>query len=153
MDPNYNGHLSVVTGTVADQLGWIETYKAREAAGTEYYFVIERKDGVRCGVVRLYNITGDQFTWGSWILDVNKPSKAALESAVLSFGAAFENLGLTVGNIDVRKNNTRAIAFYRRFRMRENSGDDVDIYFEYTRQQYEADRLKHMAVLQAENQR
>lgn len=56
MDPAYNSHLSAVTGAVQDQRGWIETYKTREAARTEYYFVIERTDGVCCGVVRLYDI-------------------------------------------------------------------------------------------------
>ena len=37
-----------MTGTVEDQRAWIEAYKTREDAGSEYYFVIERKDGVRC---------------------------------------------------------------------------------------------------------
>ena len=53
-DPAYNGHLSTVTGTVEDQRNWIEVYKTRETVGTEFYFVIERKDQVRCDVVRLY---------------------------------------------------------------------------------------------------
>ena len=56
-DPAYNTHLSPVTGTVDDQRAWIEAYKVREAAGEEIYYVIERRDGVPCGVVRLYDIT------------------------------------------------------------------------------------------------
>ena len=150
MDPSYNSHLSAVTGTVQDQRGWIGTYKTREAAGTEFYFVIERTDGVRCGVVRLYDIKSDGFTWGSWILDENKPSKAALERAVLSFGVAFESLGMAVGHIDVRKQNARAIGFYRRFGMQETHEDAQNIYFEYTSEQFAADRLAHMTVLQSE---
>jgi len=146
-DPTYNNHLSSVTGTVEDQRAWIEAYKEREAARSEYYFVIERKDSVRCGVVRLYDIAGNQFTWGSWILDANKPSRAALESAVLSFGAAFENLSMTVGIIDVRKDNTRAIAFYRRFGMHETGEDTENIYFEYKSEQFTADKPAHMTVL------
>jgi len=148
-DPMYNSHLSTVTGTVEDQRAWIKAYKLREAAGSEYYFVIERKDGLRCGVVRLYNITGDRFTWGSWILDENKPIKAALESAVLSFGAAFDRLGLAVADIDVRKENARAIAFYRRFGMQEMRQDASNIYFEYSHRQFAADLPAHMAVLQS----
>ena len=149
MDPSYNGHLSAVTGTVEDQLSWIEAYKTREAAGSEYYFVIERKDGVRCGVMRLYDIMGDQFTWGSWILDHNKPRKAALESTVLSFGVAFESLGMAVGGIDMRKQNSHAIGFYRRFGMQEIREDAHNIYFEYTSEQFAADRLAHMTILQS----
>ena len=150
MDPSYNSHLSAVTGTVQDQRGWIETYKTREAAETEYYFVIERMDGVRCGVVRLYDIKSDGFTWGSWILDENKPPKAALETAVLSFDVAFESLGMAVGYIDVRKQNAHALAFYRRFGMQEIHEDAHNIYFEYTSEKFAADRLAHMTVLQSE---
>ena len=52
--------------------------------------MIERKDGTRCGLVRLYDFDVESFTWGSWILDESKPRKAALESAVLSLAIGFE---------------------------------------------------------------
>lgn len=150
-DPTYNGHLSTVTGTVEHQRSWIEAYKTREAAGSEYYFVIERKDGVRCGVVRLYDIAGDQFIWGSWILDHNKPRKAALESAVLSFGVGFDTLGLDTANIDVRKDNTHAEAFYRRLGMTETHRKEHDIYFVYSRAQFDATKDAYLAILKQEN--
>lgn len=150
-DPTYNGHLSTVTGTVEDQRSWIEAYKTREAASSEYYFVIERKDGVRCGVVRLYDITGDQFTWGSWILDQNKPRKAALESAVLSFGVGFETLGLDIANVDVREKNTHAEAFYRRLCMIETHRTDQDIFFVYSRAQFDATKDAYLSILKQEN--
>ena len=148
-DPTYNDHLSPVTGTVEDQRSWIEAYKTRETKGTEYYFVVERKDGVRCGVVRLYDITDDQFTWGSWILDHNKPRKAALETAVLSFGVGFDALKLDVANVDVRVKNTHAEAFYRRLGMTETHRTDQDIFFIYSRAQFAGDELAHMHFLQS----
>ncbi|RMH44058.1 MAG: N-acetyltransferase, partial [Alphaproteobacteria bacterium] len=65
-DPDIARHLSPVTGTVEDQRRWIEEYKTREAAGTEAYYIIERRDtGRPCGTVRLYDIDGTTFTWGS----------------------------------------------------------------------------------------
>ena len=135
-DPRYNTHLSPVTGSAEDQRAWIERYKQREVAGQEYYYVIERRDGQRCGVVRLYDIADGRFTWGSWILDENKPAKAALESAVLSFTVAFDKLGLERGAIDVRQENAKAIAFYRRFGMIETGDDARDIFFEYKRENF-----------------
>jgi RimJ/RimL family protein N-acetyltransferase len=147
-DPAYNEHLSVVTGSVEDQRGWIETYKAREVAGSEYYFVIERRDGTRCGVVRLYDITGNRFTWGSWILDYNKPAKAALESAVLSFGVGFDTLALDVANVDVRVNNTHAEAFYRRLGMVEISRTEQDVFFEYSCERFNAERGAYVSILE-----
>ncbi|MBY6016088.1 GNAT family N-acetyltransferase [Qipengyuania gaetbuli] len=146
-DPSYNSHLSEVTGTVEDQRDWIEIYKARENAALELYYVIERKDGIPCGLVRLYDIEPDQFTWGSWILEKHKPPKAALESAVLSFGIGFHVLGARLANVDVRINNTHAAAFYRRFGMEEVRRTDGDIYFEYPRSKFDADRESFMTLL------
>lgn len=147
-DSTYNAHLSAVTGTAEDQRHWIEGYKAREAAGAEAYYVIERRDDGRpCGLVRLYGIEGDHFTWGSWILDTNKPPKAALESAMLSFGVGFGPLGKSLAHVDVRRENRHATAFYRRFGMQETGADDVNHYFVYPRDRHEADRGHHLAVL------
>lgn len=147
-DPAYNTHLSEVTGTAVDQRNWIARYKSREADGHEYYYVIERLcDGQRCGLVRLYDITDDRFTWGSWILDENKPPKAALESAVLSFGTGFDQLGKELAFIDVRRGNTRAISFYRGFGMTETGADELDLYFTYSADQFRADRARHLSVV------
>lgn len=149
----YNQHLSPVTGTVDDQRAWLTTYKAREAAGAEFYYIIERTDGTPCGTVRLYDITENSFTWGSWILDHNKPAKAALESAVLSFGVGFEGLGKPKAVLDVRRANTHATTFYRRFGAVETGQDDEYFYFELRRNDFMADRERLLTIIneQAEN--
>lgn len=146
-DPAYNRHLSEIRGTAEDQRRWIEDYKAREAEGLEFYYVIERRDGVRCGLVRLYDLREDSFTWGSWILDANRPPKAALESAVLSFQVGFETLGRQKALVDVRVQNDHAIALYRRFGMAEMCRTEKDIYFVYPKARYETDRPGYLAIL------
>ena len=150
-DPAYNKHLSPVRGAAADQRRWIEAYKAREATLSELYYVIERRDGIPCGLVRLYDIGCDSFTWGSWILDHNKTRKAALESAVLSFGVGFDNLHLSQALVDVRCDNDRALAIYQRLGMTELRRDDQDVYFSYPRTRFDADRAAYQAILQAED--
>lgn len=147
VNPAYNTFLSPVTGSVADQRRWLEAYKAREQAGLEYYYAVERLDGVLCGAVRLYDIGDDSFTWGSWILDHNKPAKAALESALLSFGVGFEILGLRKARFDVRRQNTHAIAFYRRFGATETGTDDENIYFEYPRDRFMRNRDRYISII------
>lgn len=147
IDPTYARHLSAVRGTAEDQRRWIESYKPREAAGEEAYYIIERLDGLRCGTVRLYDIKADHFTWGSWILDQGKPPKAALESAVLSFGAGFELPGRHTALVDVRIDNHHAEAFYRRLGMTETHRTEQDIYFEYTKSRYEADKAGYLELL------
>lgn len=146
-DPVYNQHLSEVRGGIEDQRRWIECYKKREAEGQEFYYIIVRKDEKVCGAVRLYDLDADSFTWGSWILDANKPPKAALESAVLSFGVGFDALGRSVAKVDVRVGNVHAQAFYKRLGMIETHRTPSDIFFNYPRSRYEADRDGYFAIL------
>lgn len=149
-DPTYNRHLSEVRGTVEDQRQWIEGYKSREADGDELYYVIQRKDGTRCGLVRLYEIGDNSFTWGSWILDANKPRKAALESALLSFSVGFDRLNLPRAFVDVRADNEKARSFYVRLGMVELLRDSQDIYFVYERKVFEGDRNVLLRIIEEE---
>lgn len=134
--PAYSRYLTKVYGAVEDQRQWITAYKLREAAQLELYYIIERKDGVRCGTVRLYDIGIDTFTWGSWVLDHNKTQKAALESAVLSFGIGFGSLNRSLAFVDVRIENELAWSFYVRFGMTEIRRDCSNIYFVYSREKF-----------------
>jgi len=149
-DPAYNRHLSEVRGTADDQRRWIEGYKAREADLRELYYVIERKDGIRCGLVRLYDISADSFTWGSWILDHNKPQKAALESAVLVYDVGFTRLGCSCAVFEVRASNTHTENFHRRFGAVETHREEQDIFFTYRRSQFETDRDGYLDILKNE---
>lgn len=146
-DQAYNTHLSKVTGSVEDQRKWIEGYKSREALGQEFYYMIERQDGTHCGLVRLYDIDAKNFTWGSWILDENKPPKAALESAVLIYDIGFDCLRCDRAVFDVRNNNTHTLAFHRRFGAREVRSDKLNMYFFYERKQFLEDRKRYLNVL------
>ena len=146
-NPAYNTHLSKVIGTVDDQRTWIEDYKSREAQRQEFYYLIELKDGTQCGLVRLYGIKAQSFTWGSWILDENKTRRAALESVVLSFGIGFDALEMHSAIVDVRVANEHAAAFYRRLGMVETHRTDQDIFFNYTREQFDTDRTHHLKQL------
>lgn len=149
-DARFNTHLSVVGGDVTDQREWINQYKMREAIGSEYYYVIEsRMDQRPCGVVRLYNITADSFTWGSWILDQTKPKKAALESAVLVYLLGFEGIGASRSIFDVRNDNLHTLDFHRRFGASEIRKDDSDTYFELTRANFLARLTAFRQIIEA----
>ena len=147
-DIQYNAHLSAVQGTAGNQRKWIVDYKAREEVASEFYYVIERHDGVRCGVVRLYDITQDSFTWGSWILDHNKPRKAALESAYLLYDIAFTYLQLQKAVFQVRRENNRTLAFHQRFGAIQTHIDAKDIYFTYSREQFENSKVNFKLLLE-----
>ena len=150
-DRNYNAHLSAVKETVEDQRRWIEAYQAREAEGREYYYVIERQDGRPCGVFRLYDIdprTGS-FTWGSFILDRNKPILASLECLYLVHAIGFDHLGLERAFYDILHANKTGLHLYRSF-AEEIGADENKVYFVYTRERFETDRPIHFSTLRWE---
>lgn len=129
-DARYNTHLSAVSGTVADQRDWIARYRTREAQGTEFYFIVRRRDdGRRCGTVRVYGIADGAFTWGSWILDEAKPRGAALDTALLVYHFGFVVLGLDRAVFDVRRDNLHTLRFHDRFGARRVREDETDIFY------------------------
>ena len=135
-DRDLSRHLSPVTGTIADQTLWIKHYKVREGRSEEFYFVVETKGHIPCGLVRLYDIAPPVFTWGSIVLGENKPRKAALETAVLSLGFGFSAIGCALAKLDVRRENARAIAFYRRFGMQQTGDNRRDLFFEMSKEDF-----------------
>lgn len=146
-DPTYNTYLSPVSGGIEAQAAWIKRYKQDEAADTQYYCMIERQDGQACGLVRLYDIQSQAFTWGSWILDANKPTKAALESAYLIYDIAFNHLSLDRAVFEVMRENAHTQAFHRRFGARETGMDDTNVYFEYAAAQFQKDQPRFIDIL------
>jgi RimJ/RimL family protein N-acetyltransferase len=136
-DPRYNTHLSTTSGTVEDQKAWLRRYKEREAAGSEYYFCIFRNDDGRpCGTVRVYDVRDGQFTWGSWILNEDKPAKAALDTAIQIYRFGFDVLGLAKSVYDVRRENTHTLDFHDRFGGLRTGEDAENIYYELPRQRF-----------------
>lgn len=129
-DPRYNTHLSKVDSDVEKQRKWIRKYKDEEKLGNQYYFIIEDKNGVKCGTVRLYDFCGDSFCWGSWILNENKTRFSALESAFLVYEYAFNILGFKKSHFDVRKENTKVIAFHQKMGAILKSEDNLNNYYE-----------------------
>jgi RimJ/RimL family protein N-acetyltransferase len=128
IDPALNQHLSNAPPSAAAQAEWIRGYMTREAAGSEYYFLITRLDGSPCGTVRLYDFRPESFCWGSWILDGNKTRYAAIESALLVYEMGFERLGFAASHFDVRKGNTKVISFHQKFGAQTTSEDELNVY-------------------------
>lgn len=132
-DEKLNQHVSKVLGTVENQLDWLKNYKLREVQGSEYYFVISRRDTNQLiGTVRLYGIINNTiFSWGSWILNDNKTSTSALESACLIYKFAFEIKEFTLATFQVDKKNVLVSSFHLKSGAKIVSEDDVNFNFEF----------------------
>lgn len=127
----YGHYLSGPASSVRAQKEWIEKYKLRELEGQEYYFIIERLyDDQRCGTIRIYNIMGNEATWGSFILNDMKPPRAALDALIGIHKLIFRNLKKSKALFDVRVDNIHALNLYNRFGGQELNRTGQDIFFQ-----------------------
>jgi len=127
-DQNLNEHISKNSPDLDAQRLWIEKYKEREAAGEEFYFVIQHqmKD---YGVVRMYDFKENSFSWGSWIILPSRPSGLVTYSAVMIYEMGFKSLGFEQSHFDVRLENQKVIDFHLRSGAQATQRSDIDQYF------------------------
>lgn len=138
-NPELNKHISQSPSDVDAQRNWIRNYKSKEKANKEYYFIIRRNDNNhRIGTIRLYDFKEKpkSFCWGSWILNENKTRYAAIESALLVYKLAFEELDFEQSHFDVRKDNLGVHNFHMRLGAQHIDGNDLDNFYIYSAPKY-----------------
>lgn len=133
LDNKYNKFLSEIPDDISLQKAWIKNYKTDESNGLQFYFLIERLDGIPCGTVRVYDIRNDSFCWGSWILNDKKTISAALESAFLIYDFGFNYLGRDKSCFDVIKGNEKVVSFHRKMGAKKIGEDEKNYYFEVSK--------------------
>jgi RimJ/RimL family protein N-acetyltransferase len=147
LDEKYNKFLSKVEPNLDAQISWIKNYKIDEKQNKQFYFIIENKEGLPCGSVRIYDIRNDSFCWGSWILNENKTKYAAIESALLVYEFGFKELGFNKSHFEVLKGNEKVINFHKKFGAISVSEDADNIYFEISSSAVEIAKAKFKEFL------
>jgi hypothetical protein len=147
LDAERAKHLSATGSDVNKQRLWIDAYKIRQTAGMEFYFIIEDHGGAPLGTVRLYDFVGESFCWGSWILRPESPASASIESALQVYELGFFELGFTASHFDVRKENSRVVAFHKRLGAIVVREDNLDYFFEYEKEAYTSVRERYKKYL------
>lgn len=139
LNQNLNSYLNQVNDDKEQQLNWLQNYKQRELNGGDYYFVIVDKKLGDIGLVRVYDIdyANKSFTWGSWIIrEENRPKYAAIESALLVYEFAFNELNLSLAKFVVDNKNLGVIKFHNRFGAKYLFTDEVNNNFELSKTLY-----------------
>ena len=142
-DDKLSRFLSPVSPDLIEQRQWIESYKTREAAGKEYYFVIELKDGTPVGAVRIYDLQKESFSWGSWVIKPKQTPNVAIESAVRIYDFAFEKLGYRKAHFEVLKGNASVIKFHFSFGAVQVDEGEVAYYFTNTYENVQKAKAKY----------
>ncbi|MGL5126565.1 MAG: GNAT family N-acetyltransferase [Fusobacteriaceae bacterium] len=130
-DESLNKFISSTSSSLSNQKEWIQKYFERENQKIEYYFMIRTKSSKACGTVRLYKIDNlkKECTWGSFMLNSDRPNGASYETISLSLNYAFNKLNLEKVFLDVRKENKKAIHIYEKAGFKKISEDNENYYY------------------------
>jgi len=143
LDERLNRFVSKVEDDLEQQRQWLRDYKLRERQGQGYYFIAESKDGEPYGTIRLYDFRGDTFTPGSWVVKRGVAAHVGVEAVLLMYEFGFSALGFTRARFDVRKDNQKSIRFHPRFGARAVRTDDLSVYFEITKDEFEQAKRRY----------
>jgi RimJ/RimL family protein N-acetyltransferase len=144
---NQGSFLSKTNPSLDIQKEWIKKYKKREENKEEYYFIIEDKNNNKVGTIRLYDFIKDSFCWGSWLIKENSPFYYSIESALLIYDFAFDDLKFNSSHFDVDKRNKSVLKFHLGMGAVIVSETEKDFYFEYSKEKYQEIRVKYSRYL------
>lgn len=146
-DKNLSKYIHSTPNDINKQIEWIREYKKRERLGLEYYFVFE-KNNLAIGLNRIYNISGNTFTTGSWLFVSSALFESSIISAILTRDIAFFNLMLEYedGFDGCHIDNKKVIRFNKMIGLKE-TGRKYDNNGEYitmslSKNDYENNRNK-----------
>ena len=126
MNPKKNRFLNVTAPDLEKQKEYLKRYKEKV---DEYYWVIEGKNGVPYGVVRIYDFQQKSFCPGSWLTVPGAPITAGIEGLFHAFKFGFQDLGFRSAHFDVRKENRSVIRFDQKIGAIIIKEDALNYYF------------------------
>lgn len=115
------------------QKKYIERYLS---LSDEWYFIIERKDGERIGTYRIYDVQGDSFCIGSWLMVDGVSPQESFESDYLVRMYGFDVLGFKKIHFDVRKDNKKVWKYHKSLGAKKVGETELDFLWEVTREEY-----------------
>jgi len=141
-DPRLRRYIRETSPEIEAQKQWIQNYKKREAAGLDYYFLF-LVNNVKQGVARLYDITDDSFTHGSWIFSPDAVLGASVLGNIIASEIGFDVLNKKVLYSDTRRDN-HTHRFVQSFFAEHIKTDGEDIYYRILPEGFNQGKKKHI---------
>lgn len=135
-----NNFLHAIDNDLSKQVNYIKKCKETD---NNWYFIIESKSHQKLGTLRIYDIIGDSFCWGSWLIIDDAPISTAIQSALLTYEYAFYELGFSFAHFDVRKDNKRVQEFHNRMGAKKIGETELDILYNYSIDSYTKAKSKY----------
>ena len=129
-DKNKSKFISLSSSDVKEQKKWIRSYKEREKAGLEYYFIAYDENKEAFATYRLYNKTDQMIEIGSFITKQNYLNPInAIKLDILMKEFVFETLNYDMLNFEVRKMNVSVVKYHNQYKPLIDREDDMNYYF------------------------
>ena len=132
---------------ISHQIAWIEKYKDREKAGTDYYYMFENEQKERIGVSRLYDIHEEDFTVGSWIFSPSATFGFSILGDIIAREIGFSDLGKQKCLFDVRKGNINVINYHKRYNPTKIGEDELNYYYEINQETFDKGKRIYLHLL------
>lgn len=142
-DAQKSRYLSTTPPSLEKQAAWLRSYTQDDS---QAYFIIEDRSGKPVGTVRLYDVRGRSFCWGSWIKDDGAPQGFGMESALMLYRYALD-LGFDGAHFDVRIGNESVWGFHERMGAVRVKTVEPDHFYEIDRSHLEAAFVQYARYL------
>lgn len=113
----------------------------------EWYFIIENKQHIPLGTIRIYNAKRKEFTGGSWIMNESATPQESFEGDLLLKRYAFEVLCFEKSYFNVYKNHTKVIRYHKMCGSEIVSQTNEEYLFEYTQEIYKNNKDRLFTML------
>ena len=138
-NPKLARYIHATSEDTTKQIEWTREYKKREQAGLDYYFIYSCENQY-VGVNRIYDITADYGTGGSWICLPNTDTEVSVATLLIMRDIMFEELDLLYDKFDVRKGNKQVQRIHKMMGARIVAEPNIDYFFELSRDEYFTNR-------------
>ncbi len=140
-NPKLGRYIHATENDVEKQREWIREYKKREEEGRDYYFIYCNCDR-QIGVNRIYNITEDYATTGSWVCDENVNPVESISTMLIVREILFERLLIHINYFDVNKQNARVYKLHQMMGTIFIREDGENYYLSQTAENFDQNRKR-----------
>lgn len=121
------------------QIEYIKKYKT---LNDEWYFIIESKDGRQLGTICIYDIQGNSFGSGRWLMSDEATSQEVTEGELLMKNYGFNLLGFENMHFDVKKDNKKVLRFHKLWQSKIVKEDDFEYFFTLSKKDFDEAKSK-----------
>jgi hypothetical protein len=150
-NPNLNKYINPTSSDVDIQRQWIKNYKERQEQGEDFYFIFEKPVGQRLGLCRIYDITVDTFTIGSWIFSPQAPMGSSILADVITREIAYELFPAKKHLFDVKRANINVNRYNETFKSELLSQDELTNYYTCSKENFEKYKKIHLRMFTNKN--